>query len=321
MRVLGPELVLLLALPCLAQTDDLSARLRRVFAQSGEGDLAVRRLNNRDFLPLEGMLEKRAAVDQPARVELLSLEGAVAFMAGDMASAVMNLRKAAESGALDDRDAFTQAMALVSLGDNRQASAVIASLVQKYPKQALYVYWQGRLDYDLRRYPEAIKKLQKAIELDPNSARAWDALGLAFDMEGTSDGAYQSFQKAADINRRLLHPSAWPPHNLGYWYLRTNQFDEAERALKESLHYDPNFAEAHYHLARTLEKEGRADQAIAEYNLTIQTDASSEDACYSLATLYRKLNRDEEAKAMFAEYRKRKEINQKAGSAARLKQQ
>jgi hypothetical protein len=35
----------------------------------------------------------------------------------------------------------------------------------------------------------------------------------------------------------------------------------------------------------------------------------STDACYSLATLYRKLHRDADATAMFAEYQKRKQAS------------
>ena len=315
-----PSLLLLLAMTTLGQTNDLSARLREVCAQSGDAELAVQQFRNRDFLSLEQMLEKRAEIDQPARVKLLSLEGAVAFVAGDMSGAVTHFGKAAGFGALEDRDAFTNAMALVALGDHRRAANLIGSLAQKHPKQSLYVYWQGRLDYDLRLYPEAIEKLQTATELDPASVRAWDALGLALDMEGISERASQAFQKAVALNRALPHPSAWPPHNLGSWYLRMNQFGQAEQALSESLRYDPNFAQAHYRLARTLEKQGRQEEAIVEYGIAIRTDTSSEDACYSLATLYRKLDRREAANAMFAEYRKRKERNRNTGLQGHLGQ-
>jgi cell fate (sporulation/competence/biofilm development) regulator YlbF (YheA/YmcA/DUF963 family) len=36
-------------------------------------------------------------------------------------------------------------------------------------------------------------------------------------------------------------------------------------------------------------------------------DEEASDACYSLAMLYRKLHRDAEANAMFAEFKKRKQ--------------
>ncbi len=294
------------AIAALGQGDDVFARLRHALAGSGEGELAARDLAVRNFAPIQKMLAQRASIDVPERAELTSLEGAVAFLAGDMRAAVADFEKAAELAPLQDNDAFTLAMALVNLGQDKEAGSVLSDLAGKHPEQALYVYWLGRLDYDLRRYTEAVDKLQKAVELDPKSARAWDSLGLAFDMQGQMERALKAFTEAANLNRNLQHPSAWPPHNLGYCRLRMNQPKEAEIALRESVRYDPKLAQAHYHLARALEEQQRQEEAIPEYKLAISEDTSSSDACYSLAMLYRKLHREAEANFMFAEYKKRK---------------
>jgi tetratricopeptide (TPR) repeat protein len=165
----------------------------------------------------------------------------------------------------------------------------------------------GRLDYNLRRYPEAVTKLQKALELAPQSARGWDSLGLAFDMQGQLEQAYGAFTKAAALNRGLPQPSAWPPHDLGYLCLRMNKLKQAENSLREALRYDQKLAVAHYHLARVLEGEAQEHEAVAEYKAAISEDSFSTDACYSLAMLYRRLHQEDEAAAMFTEYKRRKE--------------
>jgi tetratricopeptide (TPR) repeat protein len=59
-------------------------------------------------------------------------------------------------------------------------------------------------------------------------------------------------------------------------------------------------------LGRVLEKEGRQSEAITEYRSAVTGDTQAADACYSLAMLYRKLHREAEAQAMFAEFRRRK---------------
>ena len=156
------------------------------------------------------------------------------------------------------------------------------------------------------------------MELDPKSSRTWDSLGLAFDMQGQMEHAHGAFVTAVNLNRNLSHPSPWPPHDLGYWCLRMNRLPEAESALRESLRYEPMLARAHYHLARTLEKEERTDKAVAEYKTAISNDGSLAEACYSLAMLYRKLHRDEEATAMFAEYKQRKEAAKSSALAKTL---
>ena len=118
--------------------------------------------------------------------------------------------------------------------------------------------------------------------------------------------AREMFEKAVTLNRQQSKPSPWPPHNLGYLLLRMGEPAKAEEALRESLRYDANLAQTHYYLARVLEKEDHANDAIAEYQTAVARDATSTDSCYSLAMLYRKLHRDEDAKAMFDEFRKRK---------------
>lgn len=280
----------------------------------GEGEVAAQKLAANDFNSVEELLVKRAAVAGADRPELLSLEGSVAFLAGRMNAAVQYFGEAAAVAPIQEGDAFTLAMALVRLGNVQRAAEVLSQLVREHPQQSLYVYWLGRLDYGERRYPEAVAKLQRALELDPKFARAWDSLGLAFDMQSQTEQAYAALTKAADLNRTLPRPSAWPPHDLGYLCLRMEKLSEAVNALEESLRFDPKLALAHYHLARVLEKQSRDPQAILEYKNAIADDPSASDACYSLAMLYRKLQREREAAAMFGEYRKRKQAE--AGAAA-----
>jgi tetratricopeptide (TPR) repeat protein len=207
---------------------------------------------------------------------------------------------------LREADQFTLAMALVRLGDEKESRVVLTKLVEDHSSTAIYWYWLGRLDYYQRRYGEAVDKLQRAVQLDPKSTRGWDSLGLAWDMQGRLEEARAKFEKAVALNREQPRKSPWPPHDLGYLLLRMGETTHAEALLRESLRYDDNLAETHYYLARSLEKEGRSDESIREYQIAVKDDPSATDSCYSLAMLFRKLHREVEAKAMFEEYRKRK---------------
>ncbi|HSU57931.1 MAG TPA: tetratricopeptide repeat protein [Bryobacteraceae bacterium] len=208
-----------------------------------------------------------------------------------------------------EADRFVSAMALVKSGDDEKARAILADLSAEHPEKALYIYWLGRLDYDQRRYQEAVAKLRKAAELDPNSARIQDSLGNALDMQGLTDEALAAFQHSAELNHNLTHPSPWPPHDLGYLLLRMEKFQPAAAALRESLRYDPKLAQTHWYLGRTLEKQGEDAEAIEQYKQAVSADPASPDACYSLAMLYRNLHRESEAQAMFTEYKRRKQLH------------
>lgn len=290
-----------------AQNTDIFTRLRRALAPQGSGDLAATELARKNFTRVEEILSTAKASDRSEHAELLALRGAVFFLAGQTNLAVDEFNQAERMAPLQDGDRFTLAMALVKLGDTKRASEALADLSKRYPSRAIYIYWLGRIDYDQRRYDEAAAKFNKAIELDPVASRSWDSLGLTYDMQGRLGPALASFEKAAVLNRRQQQPSPWPPHNLGYLLLRMDREREAEESLRESLRYDPGLAPSHYHLARTLEKEGREEEAVAEYLRALATDGTATDACYSLAMLYRRLHRTEDAERMFGEYRRRRD--------------
>ena len=288
-----------------AQGDDVLTRLRRVLP--GDRERVADLLAHRQFAEIEALLVKSASTDAAERRERMALRGAVAFLGGRMSDAISDFEQAEAISPLGEGDRFTLAMALVKSGDDGRAAQRLSDLSRSHPEQMLYVYWLGRIDYDQRRYDEAVTKLTKAVSLDPNSARAWDNLGLASDMQGKPDLALDAFRKATLLNRQSAHPSAWPPHNLGHLLLRLDRSEEAEAVLRESLKYDSDLAQSHYHLGRALEKQGRNGEAVNEYKAAIKDDLSSTDACYSLAMLYRKMQREEDAKKIFAEYRRRHE--------------
>ena len=287
-----------------AQGEDIYQRLARALADSGQSEALVGELRAQHFTSVEEGLARLRPANDEQRAELLALCGAVDFLDGKMAEAASAFREAQKIRPAKEGDRFTLAMALVKLGADGEARAILASLANEHPNSAIYWYWLGRLDYDLRRYSEAIENLEKALSRDPNSARVWDSLGLAWDMQGQIDKARKAFETAVGLNRTQPQPSAWPPHNFGYLLLRLGETTAAEDALRESLRYDAKLARTHYYLARVLEKEGRAREAVQEFKTAVAADPDSADACYSLAMLYRKLRLENEANDMFAEYRK-----------------
>jgi Flp pilus assembly protein TadD len=290
----------------LAQSEGIYQRVQRALADSGQSAAAILELRTKNFTRVEERLAGLKPATDNERAEVLALQGALAFLDGKMAQAAAAFLEAQKIHPTTGSDRFTLAMALVKLGDDGQARQLLITLAHEHPDSAIYWYWLGRLDYDQRRYSEAVVNLQKATALDPNSARAWDSLGLAWDMQGHSEQAREMFEKAVNLNAAQAQPSPWPPHNLGYLLLRVGEPAAADKVLRESLRYDAKLARTHYYLARVLEKENRDTEAIAEYQTAVAQDTASADACYSLAMLYRKLRRGTEANAMFAEYRRRR---------------
>jgi tetratricopeptide (TPR) repeat protein len=287
------------ALPA-QKPDNLLGRIRNSNLPDEQREQLARAFAAKDYTRMEDILG-RASGPEPR-----ALAGDVEFLHGQMDRAALGFRQSDSMAPLGDPDRFTWAMALVNLGDANSAREQLMRLSGSHPERPLYLYWLARIDYDGRLYAEAVAKLKRVIGLDPGSARAYDSLGLALDMLGQSEEARETFLKAAELNRKLPEPSAWPPHDLGALLLRLQQLKEAENALRESLRYDPKFAMAHYHLGRALEAEGQDSEAMDEYRAATASVPVVAEAFYSLGLLYRRHGRGPEAEAAFAEYKKRK---------------
>lgn len=302
---------LVVAVPLVGQSGGtLVERIRRAPLTDGERQAVTTAFSQKDFDRLEGVLAGSSLSSAPKEraAALHALLGAMEFLGGRMRPAVQAFRQADALVSLDDPDRFTLAMALVNLAEVQAAGTELSRLNQRHPGQAIYLYWLARLDYDQRLYEDAVEKFKRVIAMEPASVRGYDNLGLAYDMMGLTEEAQAAFSKAVTFNRKLSTPSAWPPHDLGYLQLRLQQFEQAEQSLREALKYDPNFAEAHYHLGRALENQGRNDAAIEEYKSAAALDVKLATPLYSLGLLYRRSGRDAEAASALAEYQKRKAL-------------
>jgi len=281
-------------------------RVRQAPLSADQISLIGSALAAKDYSRVETLVKAAALKDAAHGGDLYALLGAIEFVAGRMEPAAQALRQSDSLATLKERDRFTLAMSLANLGDSAGARVELGTLNHLRPEQPLYLYWLARLDYYQRRYEDSIAKLRHVLELDPQSSRAEDNLGLALDMLGRSEEAQAEFDKAVTLNRNLKQPSPWPPHNLGYLLLRLEKLEASEKALRESLRYDPRFSQCHYHLGRVLEKLQRDAEAIDEYRAAISLDPAQAEPCYSLGLLYRRLKRAREANAAFAEYKRRK---------------
>jgi Tfp pilus assembly protein PilF len=54
-------------------------------------------------------------------------------------------------------------------------------------------------------WKEALYRWQRAVELDPNYAAAWNNLAIAYEHEGNLDQARQAYEKAVSLDPKNLY--------------------------------------------------------------------------------------------------------------------
>lgn len=255
-------------------------------------------LEARDYAAAEKSLLTEVNRDphSPQAARLLQFLGGVYFLDHDAWHAAIAWNKAKAIAPLPPTLSFSLAMAYIRIGHPDWARNALEALAAEDTKNALYPYWLGRLDYDAHHYDDAILKFQKAIQLAPDMAQAYDNLGLSYYRQNRNQLAVANYKKAIDLNLKFGDPDAWPYLNLAITERALNQRSEAEVHLREAIRREPNLAVAHFQLGNVLEDTGRTDEAISEFQSAARLDPNYAEPHFALARIYRKLGKSSESK-------------------------
>ncbi|MCC6251873.1 MAG: PD40 domain-containing protein [Bacteroidia bacterium] len=100
--------------------------------------------------------------------------------------------------------------------------------------KAIKYFEKAQLSFDARKDDEAIDLLQKAIKADDKFVEAHMFLAEVFAEHKKYNEAIEEGKKAISINPDFFK-SAY--YSLGFWCLKTQMYDEAEKYFKHFLHY------------------------------------------------------------------------------------
>ncbi len=140
----------------------------------------------------------------------------------------------------------------------------------------------------------AEKKLNEALELNPESAVALHDLGLLYWGRGSREKGLSLLERAASLDRS----SAAPHTNLGIAYMALGRYDEATREFAESVTLEPESAEARYKYGKALELSGNPSAALDQYYECLGRKPGMRDALYDAAVILARSGRPSEARAL-----------------------
>jgi serine/threonine protein kinase/tetratricopeptide (TPR) repeat protein len=133
-------------------------------------------------------------------------------------------------------------------------------------------------DGDRTRLDEAMAAYRKAIDLKPDFANAYNALGAAYVKKNASDEAIPYYLKSLELRPGTANVF----RNLGEAYCNTRQWDEAVAALSESARLRPRDPKVHFLLGEAFERTGDYDEAARHYSENIKLDRRSAAAHWGL---------------------------------------
>jgi Flp pilus assembly protein TadD len=224
----------------------------------------------------------------PDDVELHNALGWTLFQDGRTKDAVVEYRRAIALKPAHARAHNNLALALVELGELDDAASHFKQSLAVEPKAEIYSDL-GFIMVQLGKADEARGHFLKALALDPESTSAHFNLAATFAQGGQYREAESHYRKALPGR-----PTAETHNGLGFVLARQGRPDEAVAEFEQAIAANAKFAPAYNNLAETLAGQGKLDAAAAAYRRSLEQRPSV--AVYNaLAGVLRKAGKMDEA--------------------------
>ncbi len=121
----------------------------------------------------------------------------------------------------------------------------------------------GLVDLISKRYDDAVCRLKKAIDLNPNLANAYGALGQALALSGEYEAAVTHINKAIRLSPHDPFVVYWFGH-LGVAAFADERYEDACYWGRKAIQQNPNFPGGHRLVAASCGQLGRTQEAANE---------------------------------------------------------
>src|SRR6266567_783982 len=169
--------------------------------------------------------------------------------------------------------------------------------------EAYTYYLRGRdflYRYSKRYFELARRMFAKAIELDPNYARAYAGIAdcdaflyMVYQVDIPLAGILETSAKALALDNKLAEAHT----ARGVALSAARDFDEANTEFETALTLDPNSFEAHFLYARPAFQQGKIARAAELLERASEINSADYKPPALLIQMYRSLGRDSDAKA------------------------
>jgi tetratricopeptide (TPR) repeat protein len=139
--------------------------------------------------------------------------------------------------------------------------AEFATALRPYRGNPDTLYEQACYLQKRKKYKLALKVLEDVILVDSTHVKAYNAMGVTYDILRDFPRAIEAYKRALRLNPDF----AYVHNNLGYSYFLQGDFDSAIDAFKAAISLDAGNIRYHNNLGLVYAKKGLYDQAVKEF--------------------------------------------------------
>ncbi len=181
-------------------------------------------------------------------------------------------------------------------GNFKEAERLSLAISKLYPNN--FIPWKalGLSLKNLKRLPEAVSPLKKAMELMPGDIETLMNLGIVFT-------ELAEYEDAENIYRRIiaLKPADYPEAylNLGVVLKYMGKNEEAEKCYRRAIEIKPDFAIAFNNLGVLLRDAGKLEESEEFYKKVIEMKPDYPEAYLNLGVVLKYMGKNEEAEKCY----------------------
>jgi len=190
---------------------------------------------------------------------------------------------------------YNRGKVLYELKRYKEAIAAYEKAIQLKPEYAEAWNGEGKTFYDLKKYKEALDAYDKAIQIQPEYLEAWIGRGYVLNNLERYQEAIDSFDKVLKI--QVNSPEVW--NARGDALMSLQRYQEASESYGKAVQYKPDYYQAWSSRGWALHKLQQYEEAIAAYDKAVQVKPDYYQAWYSRGNAFVKLQRYQDAIASY----------------------
>ncbi|ABD02932.1 tetratricopeptide repeat protein [Synechococcus sp. JA-2-3B'a(2-13)] len=174
----------------------------------------------------------------------------------------------------------TDSLRLAQFGQTEEALRRLQLAVAMVPNSSELLYVLGNVHLELGDLEQAIASLQKARALSPQDGAVLYSLGSAYLRQGSYFAAAETLERAVALQPD--NPNA--RFQLGNAYLMLDRWDAARQEYEKTLQLDPAYWPAMNNMGLVDYEQGDLDAAIDRWERTIEMNNAVAEPYLALAT-------------------------------------
>ena len=135
---------------------------------------------------------------------------------------------------------------------------------------------------DKEKYDKEIECYQKAVEINPEDAKAYYNMGIAYSDKGNYDKAIECYQNAIEIDP--LYARAY--YNMGRTYFDKGNYDKEIECYQKAVEINPDFAMAYNNMGIAYGDKENYDKEIECYQKAVEINPEDAKAYYNMGIAY-----------------------------------